>query len=517
MRRLIAATGACAVLTPLLLVGASSAGASASGSLTVSVTGRDGGTSAAALHDSELVAVNRTTGESYALTPGRAKTLPDGNYAVSAGILTAADQSLTLAGKTVTVSGATKLSFDARAGKPVHLAFSPAAPGGSADSTTQFATVCVAGTEQSVWHRPPGSIYAVPNSSSVFRMGYGLFSSPTNPDGDGAYYLAGGDREGIPAGLTAAYRTSSLASVDVSSRGGLESDTRPYVDVSSGSDDGCYWSATYQEFQATLPAHFTLHLPAGTWSLEESGSESVSGGPDAFAAGHSYNLTFNHAVWGPDGTLPFTRSGGHRLYLSDNRMFDDPTFVYGGALANTAWKLSAGSRTLYQGTVSDFPDTYPAPVIPSAGWYTLSGVARRQNTLPAGMLSTTSTLTLHFYADPATGDQVRDYVTRFWPYGLDDENRAFPGSTTSVGLGMRRDSTGDPSVRQLSDSVKSVKLWYSADDGATWHAATVKRSGGTWTGAVHNPRFGRVALRSAVTDTHGDSSTTTVYNAYGIG
>lgn len=71
-------------------------------------------------------------------------------------------------------------------------------------------------------------------------------------------------------------------------------------------------------------------------------------------------------------------------------------------------------------------------------------------------------------------------------------------------------------MRQLSDSVKSVQAWYTTDGGATWHAATAKPSGGNWTIAVHNPASGRVGLRSTVTDTHGDSSTTTVYNAYAM-
>jgi hypothetical protein len=53
--------------------------------------------------------------------------------------------------------------------------------------------------------------------------------------------------------------------------------------------------------------------------------------------------------------------------------------------------------------------------------------------------------------------------------------------------------------------------------GTTWHAGTAKHSGSTWSTAVHDPASGRVALRSTVTDTHGDTSTTTVYNAYSVG
>jgi hypothetical protein len=90
------------------------------------------------------------------------------------------------------------------------------------------------------------------------------------------------------------------------------------------------------------------------------------------------------------------------------------------------------------------------------------------------------------------------------------------GSTTTVVLGMQRSGTGDGTISQLPDSVKSVRAWYTTDDGATWHATTAKLSGGKWTIAVPNPASGRVGLRSTVTDTHGDSSTTTVYNAYAV-
>ncbi|WP_235029339.1 hypothetical protein [Streptomyces sp. 3213.3] len=82
---------------------------------------------------------------------------------------------------------------------------------------------------------------------------------------------------------------------------------------------------------------------------------------------------------------------------------------------------------------------------------------------------------------------------------------------------MQRNGTGDSTIGRLSDSVKSVRAWYTTDNGSTWHAVTAKLSGGKWTTAVHNPTSGRVGLRSTVTDTHGDSSTTTVYNAYAVG
>jgi hypothetical protein len=66
-------------------------------------------------------------------------------------------------------------------------------------------------------------------------------------------------------------------------------------------------------------------------------------------------------------------------------------------------------------------------------------------------------------------------------------------------------------------TVKSVRVWSSADGGRTWKAATVTHSGTAWQASVHNPASGAVALRSEVTDAAGDSSVQTVYRAYAIG
>ncbi|MFE2885438.1 hypothetical protein [Streptomyces sp. NPDC059272] len=121
-------------------------------------------------------------------------------------------------------------------------------------------------------------------------------------------------------------------------------------------------------------------------------------------------------------------------------------------------------------------------------------------------------------ATPAgKNQQIRAYITRFSPEALNSRNRATTGSTTTVDLGMQRDGTGDSTIGRLTDGVQSVRAWYTTDSRSTWHAVTAKLSGGKWTTAVHNPVSGRVGLRSTVTDTHGDSSTTTVYNAYAVG
>ena len=64
--------------------------------------------------------------------------------------------------------------------------------------------------------------------------------------------------------------------------------------------------------------------------------------------------------------------------------------------------------------------------------------------------------------------------------------------------------------------MRSVRLQYTVDAGAHWHAATVHRSGSSYSAVIANPRSGYVGLKSTVTDTHGGYTTTTVLRAYGI-
>ncbi|MEW1644231.1 hypothetical protein [Streptomyces sp. NPDC091219] len=136
-------------------------------------------------------------------------------------------------------------------------------------------------------------------------------------------------------------------------------------------------------------------------------------------------------------------------------------------------KLTHAGRTLYSHKYGPSQEPGAQPRIPGSGWYTITETGHRDH-LPAGSLSTSSSLSLHFYADAGRNQQIRAYITRFSPEALNSRNQAASGSTTTIDLGMRRDGTGDSTIGR------------------------------------------RVGLRSTVTDTHGDSSTTTVHNAYAV-
>ncbi|MFF3518902.1 hypothetical protein [Streptomyces sp. NPDC002573] len=443
----------------------------------------------------------------------KATSLPDGSYELVTSFGDAGDERATVGGHSVTVSGATKTTFDARQGRPVNVSLSPN-PGSGYDHMVS-AYVCTSdnGPANMGTSAPAGDLYVIPTSSKAYELAYGTAYQPQSATGGDFWLASATHRGGVPSGMSATLKQSGLTAIKVSARSGPDSgQARFSFNYQTTGGDACPMSTNSLMFQRELPNSFTAHLPPGQWQVGQQSHDFIFDGFHNYAAGTTTSLTLGHTVWGPGGRLPNTWY--HQLYFGDINLFADPTLPAGGTLASGTVTLTHAGKTLYSHTYTHSDGIDAHPVIPGAGWYTISETGRRS--LPSGSLSTTSSLTLHFYADPSKNEQIRDYITRFWPDALNSRNQAAPGSTTTVVLGMQRSGTGDGTISQLSDSVKSVRAWYTTDDGATWHAITAKLSGGKWTIAVPNPVSGRVGLRSTVTDSHGDSSTTTVYNAYAV-
>jgi hypothetical protein len=344
-------------------------------------------------------------------------------------------------------------------------------------------------------------------------------SSWTPSGGTGDRYLATGvHRKCLPNGISAGFHQSSLATVTVAARRGPQTG-QAGIQLSGEGQDSCRWGTEILGADATLPYGFTAHVSAGSWSVMEDAQDVTADRPRTYSAGSHHTLRLNHAVWGPNGDLPYTWGSGHRIYLNTTQMFADPTFdAAGGAFDRTSYKLTKAGKTIVSRTLNSGDETIN-PVLKKAGWYTLTASALRHTAnqkLASDGLSTKSALKLHFYADPTRTDQVRAYLTRFSPAGLNTRNQAQPGSRTTVTLGMRRDKPYDSEVHQLSDSVKRVRAWVSTDRGKTWHALQVRHSGSVWSTVVTNPASGTVSLRSEVTDSHKGTATTTVIRAYGV-
>ncbi|MET8134847.1 MULTISPECIES: hypothetical protein [unclassified Streptomyces] len=508
MRRTTAAASVVTVLVPLLLTGTSTASATAKGSLTVRTLDRSGKPTYA-----QVAVYNTKTNDFRYIEGNKATSLPNGSYELATSFVGAEGVGAAVGGHSVTVSGATTTTFDARKGRPVNVSISPK-PGSGYDHRVS-AYVCASDNSPATMgiSAEAGDLYVIPTSSKAYEVSYGATYEPQSATGGDFWLASATHRGGVPSGVSATLKESGLTTLKVSARSGPDSGQARFSFDNSADGDSCSMYPNSLQFERDLPNFFSVHVPAGQWSVGQESRDFVYGGFRKYAAGRTTSLTLGHAVWGPSGRLPNTWY--HQLYFGDVNPFADPTLPAGGILAGGTLKLTHAGKTLYSHSYTRGGVPGGQPRIPDAGWYTLSQTGRRS--LPSGSLSTSSSLTLRFYADPNKNQQIRDYITRFWPEALNTRNQAAPGSTTTVVLGMQRSGTGDGTVRQLSDSVKSVRAWYTTDNGATWHAATAKLSGGKWTMAVHNPASGRVGLRSTVTDTHGDSSTTTVYNAYAVG
>ncbi|WP_377267079.1 hypothetical protein [Peterkaempfera sp. SMS 1(5)a] len=518
MRRVSAILGATAVLAPLVLSSATPASA-ASGSLTITTLGRDGKAVA-----TNPQVVNLSTHEPYWLTSGKAYSLPAGRYAVMVDVWNYKDNTDTLGAAIVTVAGRTKTTIDARQGRGVKVSLDHS-PGAGFEQRYDV-RLCLPGSAGSVdaWAEA-GHLYVIPNSSSALQFAY--VSSWNRPGAKGPgerYIVAGLNKRGLPKGLAAVVRRSSLANLRVQARSGPTVDTQNTVDFATTSGhDTCQYDLIDFGDPYTLPYNLTVHVSAGSWQTAERSTANYSyNAPRTFAAGASYDVLFNRSAWGPGGQLPFTWGSGRRLYVDPDAMFFDPSVTYSAAPGRTTVVLSKGGRTISRKSFTTYgngPGTFN-PVIPGAGWYSLSLTAKRYQPgvhFPAGMLSSASTLSMHFYANPAKSTQIPLYYTQFVPTQLSAANRATPGSTTSVNLRLYRPKPLDHLVGYPSDAVRSVKVWASFDGAKTWHTVKVKHSGSSWTALVPNGHSGPISLRSTVLDTHGDSATTTVYRAYLVG
>lgn len=502
---------AAAVLSPLLLGNAgSAAAASSNGWLTVTTLGRNGKPVSSTLSVS-----NTKTGAFYQLSSGKAHSLAKGTYDVVVDIWSSADGTDTVGAKAITVSGTTRATIDARQGRAVRASLSPA-PGAGYQQTISVSACATNDPNGVLAMNSAGKVYVIPSSNSAFELAYSSTWSNGSGAGANAFVAVGDHAKGLPSGVSTTVKQSSLAAVKVYARSGPETGGSQ-LELLGNSGTPCMWGVEGHSFEDTLPYSFTAHVSPGKWSVLEQAQDVLYNSWQSYSAGKAYSMTVNRAVMGPSGDMPYVWSGQHRLYLNTDGMFSDPALPVSAAFS-ASYKLTKGGRTLLSKTLGGNSQTTLDPILTSKGWYDLAVSAKRSpnHALPSNALSTASSLSFHFYTDLTAYRQIRGYLTRFSPAGLNSRNQVAPGSHTTVTLGLKRPSPNDDLVRQLSDSVNKVQAWYSTDAGKTWHSAVVKHSGSTWATVVTAPASGRVSLRSKVTDSHGDTTTTTVVNAYAV-
>lgn len=99
--------------------------------------------------------------------------------------------------------------------------------------------------------------------------------------------------------------------------------------------------------------------------------------------------------------------------------------------------------------------------------------------------------------------------------GLDARNEAPRGTRVTLTVGP---VAGGPDGRSAKNRVTSARLWWSADDGSTWHAVPLAdRRAGAFTGTVRVPRgTEHVSLRVEARDASGGTVKQTVTRAYTV-
>ncbi|GAA0562637.1 hypothetical protein GCM10010172_52340 [Paractinoplanes ferrugineus] len=511
---------ATAATIPALLLSTGSAALAATGTLTLTALNRAG-----TKVTISATAVDVDTSFGYTIKTGAAKKLPKGTYAVLARIVTG--ETTTLAGYTVNVSGAAKVTVDARQGKRVGVALSPAPDG----LITQMSVRVCSLTGASYDVEAGGDqIYVVPTGSK--KVGFAALGSWTDLSGTTDSYAVLNQTTGVPADPTRTYGPAALGTVLVESRrgpGGTNSSDIAVQPVAPG----CGHRLFAELVSTDVPTVTRLRLSPTSWDIrsdefataKKTGESWDIGGymtTRKVVAGQTTGARFYASAWGPGTLLPTMAAG--RLSYNLNNGFEDPYYpgtgsnVEGGDRATAV--LRFGSKVV--ATKKDtgwMPDTtFLSYKVKKAGWYTLTNSASRyypEITYWPGILSTSSVATYRFQAKPKATALAPVYAVQMIPAGLSLYNKAGPASTTNVALKLTRKS-GSELKAGKNPTVKTVTAQMSTN-GTTWRSVPVRRTGGSWTAVVSNPSSGAVSLRARETNTDGSYTEVTIFRAYAIG
>ena len=529
MRRIYKSLVAGLVLVPIALITTSGPASAVTNSLTVATYDRTGAKAGTA-----LTVVNVATNEEYHGTGNKTRwSLPKGTYAVVGDIWTNRDQSDTVSSRVVKVSGTTKITLDARSGKPLTVNLDKAL--GAAFSQTLRAFVCVGsdnGERVGVWNSP-GKVYVIPHNSNYLRFAYSsdwqnFGSDPLHAES----YVVAGSSTTVPAALSHTFRTASLATVTNYLRSGVSAGDG--VDLRMTPSGACQDDNSIGVYSGPMPAVAKVHAPAGAWKVEADWSAQQKNGETAFigflprtaklAAGKSTSLEFLSSAWGPARDLPAVGDG--TIGFDTSSMFTDPyAGTWGGEGSERSLVTLYGPdnkviRALWRSDWADGDPWFSANVKKN-GWYTLKVSAQRyrpDQKYPATLLSPRADATFRMNVTAKTPARVADVIIpELVPFGLSLTNSATPGTKTTVQIRPDRRNPGN-GLRFGSVTGKAATLLSSTDDGKTWHPAAVRKVGTSWQAVVTNPgQAGYVSLRARLLATNGQWVEVTIQRAYRVG
>ncbi|MBM2617504.1 hypothetical protein JIG36_18265 [Actinoplanes sp. LDG1-06] len=365
-------------VVPALLLGMGGAAVAATHTLTVTVINRNGVKVKAGIKLVDVV-----SSSSYSATSGVARKLPKGTYAVLTSVTTG--NTITLSGKAVKVSGSTKLTIDARQGKGVGLAISPAPTGLERTITMRVCTRTSASEGVDASASPGTLLYIVPFASKY--LGFAALGSWSDHLGTSTSYAVLHQTTGVPGGLGRTFSRSQLATIGVVQKrgpsGSVYSDLAMQA-ITSGCGDSLYAGLGGTD----RPTATKVLASPGTWDVRVSSSAATKTGETwnigsyfakrTVSAGKSYGVTFFNSVWGPSAQLPVTVNG--RISFGLNEMFADPGFPRDGSVEGGDKALATlqfGGKTVAgkQDKGWEPEPTYLEYTVKKAGWYTLTNTA----------------------------------------------------------------------------------------------------------------------------------------------
>ena len=464
------------------------------------------------------------SGAFYVSYHGESVRLPRGGYLVGTSVPTG-NTSETLVVRHVIIRSSGVVTMNAEHGRLLRVALT----GVTATAGNEAASACLSNSGNMVIHADAYGgngvkIYAVPFRSPNVRFSYQ--ASWQDASGIG-YHLTGSSRGGIPGRLSFTQAASALAKLTVAVRDRVNPATSILYQLSPGNYFQSLCAYSDVNAQASEPSSTTQYVTPGRWTTEVDtmfrndfiGFNYVV---QRFAARHHYSQTYGAAVAGPLHNFP--NITGNIFRYDASGLFDVPSTPLGDdqCCARSVLTLKRGSHLVARVLRSEWRGrSFFQRTLIRAGWYTFDVNASRFNphgAEPSNLLSSHMTLKWRFHVTPVPpagiAKELPVTVTVYRPRGLSADNLASPGGTTVVPFHILRG--GQPGAPAPRYAFKAIRVLASFNGGRTWKTLKISRQGSGWLTSVPDPLTGYVALRSIVTDVHGDRTVQTIYRAYSV-
>jgi hypothetical protein len=513
--RILAAISAAAVAVPLAAATSAPALASTTHELTVKVIDRAGHAGAS----THVELVNVGSGANIHLGTTRQRSLRPGTYNVAAWIITGSGHSatFTLADKIIDLNASKRVVLDARQGKLVRLHLNNS----SAVAETLEVAPIVNGSDwafnPTTIAPPVGKTYLIPMHSSLMRLYvYSIWekkgNSATNPS-PFRYDIMRVYAGHIPSSPVISTRTSQLTRIDVTVRNTAPAQ-QSTLQLTPMPPSGPVLPMNATTTLGPTPARLVSYRTPG-WEWEPMVNWTTGSGYfrdwdlDQAADGRGrHTEVWGAAVFGPDDENgAYVDIENRRLQVGDSSFpMSDPLHPSDEGTATQKFQLYTGGKLLKKSAGGTVNVTIPR----ATREYSFHLTA----TTPASDLSTRVTGVWTF---PAHGGGILGHESS-WMYslnwvarGLSARNQAGSHSVTTVAL------RAYPATYPYPKLARTIKVWASSDDGATWHRVTVHTDGSLYLITVRNSASaGYTSLKVYLSDGHGHSEDLTVIHAYGV-